>query len=100
MRILPTICVHMWTVLRVSAHPSAGSAGQTEASCLSRWVIGRLRGTVALAPALCACAIRVGAPHATRCCPVSLPVRLDARRSPGLRYARSDAADDVGHGAP
>ena len=44
MRILPTICVHMWTVLRVSAHSSAGSAGQTASSCaFPGVVIGRRR---------------------------------------------------------
>ncbi len=28
MRILPTICVHMWSVAAVSAHSAKGNAGQ------------------------------------------------------------------------
>src|SRR5437763_11901619 len=44
MRTLPTICVHMCTVLRVPAHASSGSAGQTASSCVSPEVIGRQGG--------------------------------------------------------
>src|SRR3954467_12931647 len=39
MRILPTICVHRCTVVRVSVHASAGSAGHTASSVVGLGLI-------------------------------------------------------------